>query len=149
MSMPFQPIGDGRRVFTAPKNLTPATDLTPLIDVVFQLLLFFMLSSTFIKPALDIELPKASSGKISNDENPLVLSVSSDGAINLNGELLARQELQQKLAAALASRQDAQQRAITLRADAAIAYGEIVEIMDLARRAGAISLKLEYLQTGE
>ncbi len=149
MSASFQPAGDGRRLFQTPKNLAPSAELTPLIDVVFQLLLFFMLSSTFVKPALDIELPRATSGAPPRDNAPLVLSVSATGNLDLNGKPLTRQELQSALQAAIASREDVSQRSLTLRADASLPYGDVVEIMDTAKKSGAASLKLEYQMPGK
>ena len=57
----------------------PRVDLTPLIDVIFMLVIFFVMTMTFSKPVLDVVLPAAQNSEVRKKAAELVLSVNSDG----------------------------------------------------------------------
>ena len=60
----------------------PNIDLTPLIDMMFMLLLFFILSTTFLKPAIEVELPRAGQGAMAQtDGKVIVVTIDNDGHI--------------------------------------------------------------------
>ena len=59
----------------------PRIDLTPLIDVIFMLVIFFVMTMTFSKPVLDLVLPSADNSVVRKKEAELVLNVKSDGSI--------------------------------------------------------------------
>jgi biopolymer transport protein ExbD len=73
-------------------------DLTPLIDVVFLLLLFFILATTFLKPAVDVNLPTAESGGAPKRERQMVVSIDGQGRVFHEGAVVAREELPALLA---------------------------------------------------
>ncbi len=108
-------------------------NVTSLIDVIFLLLIFFLVTSTFSEqPALKIELPRAAtSGAGQNEET--VLSVSRNGNLFLNQREITRSELPALLADAARRSKDS---SLVLRADRQVSYGLIVEIMDISRRVG-------------
>ena len=108
-------------------------NVTSLIDVIFLLLIFFLVTSTFSEqPALKIELPRATtSGSGNNDE--MVLAVSRNGNLYLDQREITRSELPGLLAGAARKSNDS---ALVLRADREVSYGLIVEIMDISRRVG-------------
>lgn len=66
-------------------------DLTPLIDVVFMLLLFFILATTFMKPAISVSLPKASTAQSQTRERQLVITIDSQGRV-LHGDQVVEPE---------------------------------------------------------
>lgn len=108
-------------------------DLTPMIDVVFLLLIFFLLTSIFSRPAIPLNLPAAASAKM-QPEQELVVTVKRDGSVLLNGQRLELPDL----AAALEGHfGGAAQRSISLRSDRGIPFGRVVEVMDVAKQAGA------------
>ena len=70
----------------------PRIDLTPLIDVIFMLVIFFVMTMTFSKPVLDLVLPSADNS-IVRKEAELVLNVKSDGSIYYEGGLVTKEDL--------------------------------------------------------
>ena len=71
-------------------NLDATVELTPLIDVVFLLLIFFMVSTTFIRETqLKIDLPEATGELQQVEDQVLEVSISRDGEYSINSQLLA------------------------------------------------------------
>lgn len=109
-------------------------NITSLIDVIFLLLIFFLVTSTFSEqPALKIDLPRASSAGSGSMIDELVLAVSRNGNLYLDQKEVSRAELPGILAGAARKSRDS---SLVLRADRQVSYGLIVEIMDIARRVG-------------
>ena len=75
----------------------PRIDLTPLIDVIFMLVIFFVMTMTFSKPVLDLVLPSADNSVVRKKEAELVLNVKSDGSIYHEGALVMKEDLPQFL----------------------------------------------------
>jgi biopolymer transport protein ExbD len=116
-----------------PKKINLSLDMAPLIDVVFQLLIFFMLTSSFSNPALKLDLPKAAEHDQKSPE-VLVLSVDKRGTIYVNREQIALDDLKPKLSLKLSHLTD---KSIHLQGDKEMPYGLFVQIMDIGRQAGA------------
>ncbi len=72
--------------FRSTKKNDVSIQLTPLIDVIFQLLVFFMLSSTFLYPSLELQLPRAEFSKSSDESPSLVVSIEAEGNLLINRE---------------------------------------------------------------
>lgn len=69
-------------------------DLTPLIDVVFMLLVFFIMTTTFSRPVLDIILPKSETAENpSNRPKELLIGVKADGSLHHNDKPVSKEEL--------------------------------------------------------
>lgn len=118
-------------------------ELTPLVDVVFQLLVFFMLASTFTKPTINMTLPKA----LTKDEASLekvIVSVQYDGQILLNNDQIIFDYLA-KEASLLMNQLDT--TTVHLHGDQQITYQRFVEVMDVLRQAGASQINLVH-ETG-
>ena len=114
-------------------------NVAPLIDVVFLLLIFFMLASTFIKPeAIDLMLEGSSTGG-SSAEEMLNIEVVVDGTIRLNGLRLSMPQLEAELASRI---QGDQTRPVTIKAGAEVPVQTLVNIMDRVRAAGTNNLRL-------
>ena len=114
-------------------------NVAPLIDVVFLLLIFFMLASTFIKPeAIDLMLEGSSTGG-SSAEEMLNIEVVVDGTIRLNGLRLSMPQLEAELASRI---QGDQTRPVTIKAAAEVPVQTLVNIMDRVRAAGTNNLRL-------
>ena len=106
-------------------------DMAPLIDVVFQLLIFFMLTSNFVlQPGIKVNLPKAISSEVIRSEN-LVVTLSGQDLLFLNDQPTTIQQLVPQI------RQAAQDnKTVLLRADTSASLGRVVEIWDLCRESG-------------
>jgi len=114
-------------------------NVAPLIDVVFLLLIFFMLASTFIKPeAIDLMLEGSSTAGGSAEEM-LNIEVVVDGSIRLNGLRLSMPQLETELASRI---QGDQTRPVTIKAAAEVPVQTLVNIMDRVRAAGTNNLRL-------
>ncbi len=108
-------------------------NVTPLIDVLFILLIFFMVSSSFIEqPGVKLELPTIKSRESTRVEN-LVVHVSKEGEIFL-GETQVELE---NLATALEELiPNAEEKTLILKADVATQHGTVVKVMDIAKQSG-------------
>jgi len=117
--------------------------LTPLIDVMFQVLLYYMLTSNVaINPALRIDLPEAY-GSMAPIQNELVVSIGATGAISVGPRLVTDEQFVQAL------REEAARAGTTsmlLLADAVLPYKTLVSIMDRARIAGIETVSLGTLK---
>jgi len=117
-------------------------DMAPLIDIVFQLLVFFMLSSSFLMPSLKLDLPQAAE-KDPSLSPTLVISMDRDGALFLNARPVAMERLSGELEEALKARPG---DAVNIRGDQQMPYGYFVQVMDQARRAGASRINIVHEQ---
>lgn len=109
-------------------------DLTPMIDVVFLLLIFFLAATTFANDEveLDLRLPAASSGQRGQGDAPLVVNVFADGRLAVGGREVTFEALKQKLRAA--ADRDPEQ-AVLVRGDQQAAFGLGVQVLDACRLA--------------
>ncbi len=111
-------------------------DLTPIIDIVFLLLIFFLVATTFqqTEREIDIALPDAESGApISVALRELVINVDRNGALILSGRTVAPDDLRDILTQAVA--QNTEQK-VTLRADRDAAWGSVAQALDICEGAG-------------
>jgi biopolymer transport protein ExbD len=115
-------------------------NLTPLIDIVFLLLVFFMLTAHFIEnQAIDIKLPQASSAKPIEDDQYVEIVLTPEGELMMGGKAIAKEELEQVIRGELhAPGKDF----VRLRGDHESNFGMAVHVMDAARKAGAKSLDI-------
>ena len=108
-------------------------DLIPMIDVVFQLVVFFMLSSTLItRTGLNLDLPDAGTAQ-ETVTSSIVLSVVSEEEIYLASERYTLDELASILAEDAAQYEE---RSISIEADRSLPYGTMVAVLDVLRQNG-------------
>ena len=112
-------------------------DIAPLIDVVFLLLIFFMLTSSYIfQPGIKINLPKALTSEVIQEKN-LVIAISAEGLIYLNNRLLTLKQLKVHLNEAAR-----QERPLLIKADRKASLGKVVQIWDMSREAGLTQINI-------
>lgn len=104
----------------------PAVDLTPLIDVVFMLLVFFIMTATFSRPVLDIVLPKAEQAESPARQQELVIAIKADGSM-LHAETVVSKEALPEL---LRSRPEA---LLNVYVDEKAPFEAFVTVVDLAK----------------
>ncbi|MBK8976699.1 MAG: biopolymer transporter ExbD [Planctomycetes bacterium] len=108
-----------------------APNLTPLIDVVFLLLVFFLVATTFAdqEVEMDLELPQAAHGDEPGDDDLLVIHVQADGTLRLDGREITLAGLQQALRT-VAERAGQDGREVLIRGDTHVQLGRVVEAFD-------------------
>ena len=134
--------------FTKPRPRTATDDaLIPLINVVFLMLIFFMIAGQISAPeALSIEPPISQQGRLTQPERILLL-MDAQGRVALDGEILPASALPDRLAARLASAGAGNAAAgagsgITLKADAAVTQGQLRELLAELHALGIERLRL-------
>ncbi|MFH1413851.1 MAG: biopolymer transporter ExbD [Candidatus Omnitrophota bacterium] len=112
-------------------------DIAPLIDIIFQLLIFFMLTSSFVmQPGIKINLPKAVTSEIVSFENIEVV-VSGESVIYLDNKVITMRELEKLFKQAAGRNQT-----ILIKADKRASLGRVVEIWDMARDTGISKINI-------
>lgn len=109
-------------------------DVTSLVDVVFNLLLFFVLTTQFTQSAgLAVDLPRASSADAATTPQDLIVALTRDGEHVMNGRLVARDDLDAEFAAyAKASPRGL----VVVQADQDVPHGGVVDVIDRAKANG-------------
>jgi len=127
-------------MFHRPKRITTSIDMAPLIDVVFLLLIFFMLTSSFSLPSLQIKLPTAQ-GQPDSSPEVILVAVDAQGTISIQGQPVPLPLFEEKLSALASGQTD---RKIHFRGDRGMDYGLFVELMDRARQIGFVQFHLVH-----
>lgn len=129
----------------------PEINLTPLIDVVFLMLIFFMVSTTFLRESdLQISLPEASVEPVPSETEPLEITINRQGTLFLGGEALVNnrpETLRRALRGAIGERDPADVR-VLVRADGGAEHRLVVTALDAAgqvglRRVGIATIPVE------
>ncbi len=124
----------------------PRMDITPLIDVVLLLVIFFMLTTTFIgAPAIKVKLPTSSAKEISREQKEVKVTVTEDGKLYVDpraggaGGPITMKELGKLLNKAARENRDTM---VIIRADENTTHGNVVAVMDLAKNSGLNKLAI-------
>jgi len=123
-------------VFRKHYNLTKGEiNLTPLVDVVFQLIIFFMLSSSFImQPGIKIKLPQAATTDVIKQKE-IFVNISEDGVIFFNGKVVKIDELEKMLKEEIKDMKK-EDVILIIKADKNTRHGIVVKVMDISRKSG-------------
>jgi biopolymer transport protein ExbD len=112
-------------------------NLISLVDVVLLLVIFFVLSTTFVQDAhLRVELPEAGSAAVERAVNPIVITVSAQGSYRVNDRALVNNERATLSAALRQVAGETRKLPVTIRADARATHQSVVTAMDVAARQG-------------
>ena len=116
------------------KRLTKSIiNLTPMVDMLFLILLFFLVTSSFIEqPNIKLELPSTKYAATSKLEER-TLTISQDGKLFFQNEPVERKDLISVLKNAFSKQDD---KTLVLRADKNVSYGIVVDVMDAGKGAG-------------
>lgn len=118
------------------KRTDPTIELTPLIDVVFLLLIFFLITTTFVRPdesQLALNLPSASAGESVTPGERIVIFVASDGSLQIEEELVRPAEVEDRLKSLYAKSPGVQ---LLVKGDKDTSYGFVTGVIDVARQVG-------------
>ncbi|MDA7613665.1 biopolymer transporter ExbD [Verrucomicrobiales bacterium] len=134
-------------LITRQRRIDSSIDLTPLIDVVFQLLIFLMVSSQFTKPESVVNLPQAQSeaGLADPSRDRMAFAIEADGSVLLDNVKIAREDLDALVQKRVA--QDGVKR-VEIRGDESSKHGVFMEVLETARRHGIESLGIIMKKAG-
>ena len=128
------------------KRQTPSPlNLTPLLDVMLLLLIFFLLTSTFVRPTIEVDLPGATHTTLSPEHQAeITLTLTREGQLLMDGIPVSMSELNTRLTEALM--QDLN-RPIRLQVDKNSRFGRFIAVMDTVKGTGATQLLIETNRT--
>ena len=117
-----------------PQEERPQLMIIPMIDIIFFLLVFFMMSmlSMVVQKSMPLTLPQAESAKVSMTRN-IPVTITADGGIYYERDPMSLRELTARLTEDAAHGEDI---SVILRGDAAASYGTVVQVMDVVKRLG-------------
>ncbi|MDB5502784.1 MAG: TonB system transport protein ExbD [Tardiphaga sp.] len=118
-------------------------NVTPFIDVILVLLIIFMVAAPLSTVDLPIDLPTSTATPQKKPDKPTYVSIKSDLAVAIGENMVKRVDLVRSLDAMPDSNKD---RAIFLRADRAVPYGDMMDVLELLRSGGYTKLKLVTLE---
>jgi biopolymer transport protein ExbD len=121
-------------------------NVTPFIDVMLVLLIIFMIAAPLATVDISVDLPASTAQAQPRPDRPLFLTLKSDLTLALGDTPLARTNVGPALDAATSG--DRTQR-VFLRADKAVSYGDLTQVMNLLRTAGYLKIALVALETDQ
>jgi biopolymer transport protein TolR len=125
---------DGMRSGWRRKQPIAEINVTPFIDVMLVLLIIFMVAAPLLVAGVPVNLPDANAKSLPQDNTPIQVSITQDGAVYLDRTVVKRSDLPAKLAALRGARTE--EARIYVRADSAIPYGQVMSTVGEISRAG-------------
>ena len=114
------------------KNSSFTIDIAPLVDVVFLLLIFFMLSTTFeVNPGIKVNLPESTSKEITKEPKEIKILITKSGKLYYNGKKITLSDLEKKF-----KNLKDKKKLIIIEADRYAYHGTVVTVMDIAKTEG-------------
>jgi biopolymer transport protein ExbD len=108
-------------------------NVVPLVDIILVVLIIFMVTAPmFLKPSININLPKAASGE-STQKTLLNISIAASGVISLNGSISNEDKIKEKAMEVIKSNPEVQ---AVIAADKDVPHGRVVSIIDIVKTAG-------------
>ncbi len=117
--------------------LKPHLDIAPLIDIIFLLLLFFILTSVVAEPGIPVDLSASSSAEFQQETADIQISLLKNGDIGLNGAIITLNDLPAGLMALF---HRAEQNIVTVHVDKDAPFDQFVAIIDAAKAVGVETL---------
>ena len=115
-------------------------DIAPLMDVMFMLLLFFILTSSFMSPSIQLQLPKASNNE-KLEKQDIIVSVNKNENIYLNHQIVSIEVLESLLKQRLDASEN---QRIIFYGDEDVLYKKFINIMDIIKRSGAKEINIAH-----
>ena len=115
-------------------------EMSPLIDCIFQLLIFFMLSSTFLTPSIRLTLPQAG-GASRPESDPIMVTLDAESNVFVNKEPTSLDQLSNALKPLIDA---SEKKVVTIRGDEKMPYELFVRALDAAKGSGAIHVNIAH-----
>jgi biopolymer transport protein TolR len=114
-------------------------NVTPFVDVMLVLLIVFMVTAPLLTVGVPVDLPKTEAAQLTDEVEPVVVSINADGQIFVMETPLAPEQLVARLRAITRARED---NRVYVRGDKGIAYGRVLELMGMISAAGFFKVAL-------
>lgn len=125
-------------------------NVTSLIDVVLLLLIFFMVSTTFLNPAhINLTLPQAVSGEQQDPPKAIEVTVDGEGRYYVNGQALVNAQVDTLKSSMAEAAKDAKEPPVIVHADAKATHQAVVNVLDVARQLGLLKISFATEIKGE
>ena len=141
MAMNLSSSGSRRRGRRGKRGAMAEINVTPLVDVMLVLLIIFMVTAPLLTAGVPVELPDSRANALPQKPKQVTISMTSDGKTYLDQADVAPGELGQRLAG-IAPGADGKPPLVTLRADKALPYGDVMAVMGELNHAGFTSISL-------
>ncbi len=130
--------------FEGRRRTTHVPNLTPLIDIVFLLLVFFMLTSHFVRDeVLNIDLPEADSGAALDEPQQIEVIITEAGDYSVNSQIVTLNELEEMLSDEIKNQKE---KVVRIRGDKNVDLGIAISAFDAARKAGASGVDIVTME---
>lgn len=132
--------------YSSDEDIIADINVVPLVDIVLVVLIIFMVTAPlFMKPSINVNLPKAVSGD-KTSPSKLAISMSSDGKVFLNGSVATEDQIKLKTEEEIGKNPDVQ---AVISADKDVAHGKVVTMMDLVKSLGVkkFAISIEKAET--
>lgn len=126
--------------FIRSKKFSMTMDIAPLIDIIFMLLLFFMITTSFSSPSIPLKMPDAANKQQSKDKK-VIISIDKDNNIYLNRQKVELNELEELLERKI---EHSQVKIVVFKADENILYKYFVAVLDIVKRSGAQEINISH-----
>ncbi len=142
MGAAIQNSGGGKRRRRGRSRARPMSEInvTPFVDVMLVLLIIFMVAAPLMTVGVPVELPKTAANSLPGEqEEPLTITITADGTVSIQTTEIPRDELIGRLRAIAAERDS---NRVFLRADGAVPYADVVQVMGALNRGGFADIGL-------
>lgn len=130
--------------FEGRRHTSHVPNLTPLIDIIFLLLIFFMLTSHFVRDeVLNIDLPEADSGEALDQPEQIEIIVTEAGEYSINSQIITLDVLENRLRDEIKTQKE---KVVRIRADKNVDLGIAIGAFDAARKAGASGVDIVTIE---
>jgi biopolymer transport protein TolR len=117
-------------------------NVTPLVDVMLVLLIIFMVTAPMLQQGVEVDLPKATNAPLKGTDEQIVISIDRGGVVYLGaGNAVAVEEVGKKASAVLARRPESEKK-VYIKADGALQYKTLMEVMGRLHEAGIVQIGL-------
>ena len=120
--------------------------LTPLIDVVLLLLIFFVVTTVFSEREIELQLPESQSSQVPPEKRKYVVELGTGGGLALNGNLITIENFDSAIGEAAAA---GEIRAVEIRADRMVVHGRVVEVLGIVKKHGVDNVGIAVKQQDE
>ena len=119
--------------------------MTPLLDVVLLLLIFYMVTTAFIDREIELQLPASDASAVPEDEKKFTIEIGrEEHEVALNGELVTIGELEQRIALEAAADNI---QSVEIRADRFVIHGRVVEVLGIVKKHGVEAVGIAVKQS--